>query len=51
MRRCRGKKGKLGLIVLLLGLIVILALLLPPGFWLLLLGIGLVAAGILLLKK
>ncbi len=50
MKRCCGKKGKLGLVVLAAGVLVILALILPPGFWLFALGAALIAAGIWLIR-
>lgn len=50
MRRCCGKRGKVGLALLALGVVVILALILPPGFWLFAAGALLIAAGIWLLR-
>jgi len=46
-RHCR----KIGLLVILLGVCVILALVLPAGFWILLTGVLLILAGISILKR
>lgn len=43
--------GKIGLLVILLGITVILAMVLPSGFWAFMIGVALIIAGILIIRR
>ncbi len=49
--RRRGNGNKLGCLVVLAGVLIILALVLPPGFWWFALAIALICGGIWLLRR
>ena len=52
MGRRRRKRGpSIGWLVILAGVLIILAMILPPGFWWFALAIALIAAGIWLLRN
>ena len=51
MRGRRPWPNTLGLICVALGVLVILSMVLPSGFWWLLLGIGLIVFGLYLIKR
>ena len=51
MRRCRRGPPAIGWIAVFAGIIVLLALILPSGFWWFALGVALIAAGIWLLRS
>ena len=50
-RRRRRRGPSIGWLVILTGVIIILALILPAGFWWFALAVGLIVAGIWLLQK
>ena len=50
-RGCRGKDGKIGLAMLLLGAFTVFLLVLPLRYWVLLLSVALIVFGIALLRK
>ena len=51
MRKNNPPGGLVGLIAICLGVLVILALVLPSGFWWMLLGVGLITGGIFAIRK
>ena len=51
MRKGRPAQGLIGLILVALGILIILWMILPSGFWWLVLGIGLIVLGITWSKR
>ena len=51
MRRCGKKPSLLAAVAIALGVLILMAKLLPPGFWWFLVAAGLIALGIWLLRE